>query len=159
MRISDWSSDVCSSDLTQEQAFEGEYEAQYDLDHRHFSYGLARYEYDRFSGFDYEFTAAAGLGRHLVREPGHEWTVTLGPSFRQARPSDEQNVDRALGARFTNLLSWELSDNAGLENRTEALADSERVRVNNDVILKLRIIDQHSGQKSRRATVREKEEH
>src|SRR3546814_20232130 len=88
MRISDWSSDVCSSDL-----------------HRHFSYGLARYEYDRFSGFDYEFTAAAGLGRHLVREPGHEWTVTLGPSFRKARPSDEQNVDRALGARFTNLLS------------------------------------------------------
>src|SRR3546814_8491819 len=107
MRISDGSSDVCSSDL---QAFEGEYEAQYDLDHRHFSYGLARYEYDRFSGFDYEFTAAAGLGRHLVREPGHEWTVTLGPSFRQARPSDEQNVDRALGARFTNLLSWEISD-------------------------------------------------
>src|SRR3546814_8476614 len=33
-----------------------------------------------------------------------------------------------------------------LENRTEALADSERVRVNNDVILKLRIIDQLSGQ-------------
>src|SRR3546814_10066961 len=99
MRISDWSSEVCSADMvtiadhggswthtggasvdylrnraqTQEQAFEGEYEAQYDLDHRHFSYGLARYEYDRFSGFDYEFTAAAGLGRHLVREPGHEW--------------------------------------------------------------------------------------
>src|SRR3546814_20680435 len=85
---------------------------------------------------------------HLVREPGHEWTVTLGPSFRQARPSDEQNVDRALGARFTNLLSWELSDNPGLENRTEALADSERVRVNNDVILKLRIYDQLSGQTS-----------
>src|SRR3546814_16031267 len=83
---------------------------------------------------------------HLVREPGHEWTVTLWSSFRQARPSDEQNVDRALGARFTNLLSWELSDNAGLENRTAALADSERVRVHNDVILKLRIIHQLSGQ-------------
>src|SRR3546814_5244935 len=118
MRISDWSSEVCSADMvtiadhggswthrgrasvdylrnraqTQEQAFEGEYEAQYDLDHRHFSYGLARYEYDRFSGFDYEFTAAAGLGRHLVREPGHEWTVTLGPSFRQAdRKSTRMN--------------------------------------------------------------------
>src|SRR3546814_14268655 len=113
MRISDWSSDVCSSDL-----------------HRHFSYGLARYEYDRFSGFDYEFTAAAGLGRHLVREPGHEWTVTLGPSFRQARPADEQNVDRALGARPTNLPRWGLPDNAGLEDPTEAQADHEDAPAN-----------------------------
>src|SRR3546814_13063726 len=110
MRISDWSSDVCSSDLTQEQAFEGEYEAQYDLDHRHFSYGLARSEYDRFSGFDYEFTAAAGLGRHLVREPGHEWTLTLGPSFRQARPSDQQNGDTALadGRASGRVRVWQL---------------------------------------------------
>jgi hypothetical protein len=49
------------------------------------------------------------------------------------------------GARFTNLLSWELSDTAKLDNETAALADQERVRVNNDVVLMVRIIDQLSG--------------
>jgi putative salt-induced outer membrane protein len=131
---------------TLEQAFEGQYEAQYQLDARNFSYGLAHYEDDRFSGFDYEFTSSLGLGRHLINDPGHAWTVTLGPSLRLAQPSNSDSQDRALGARFTNLLSWELSDTAKLDNETEALADQERARVNNDVVLKVRIIDQLSGQ-------------
>jgi putative salt-induced outer membrane protein len=131
---------------TQEQAFLGQYEAQRELTARDFIYGLARYEDDRFSGFDYEFTSSVGLGRRLVQEPGHEWTVTLGPSLRLAQPSDSDDQNRAVGGRFTNLLSWELSDTAKLENETEALVDTERVRVDNDVVLKVRIIDQLSGQ-------------
>lgn len=133
---------------TQEQSFEGAYEVRYDLDRRNFTYGLARYEEDRFSGFDYEFTSSAGLGRHLVKEEGHEWTVTLGPSFRVAQPRDSESPERSPGARFTNLLSWDLSDSAKVENETEALADSEEVRVNNDVALKVRLVEQLSAQLS-----------
>lgn len=131
---------------TLEQAFLGQYEARYEFSPLTFAYGLARYEDDRFSGFDYEFTSSAGLGRRLVSEPGHEWTVTLGPSFRQAQPEDNNEPDRALGGRLTNRLSWELSDSAEVENETEVLADTQRLRVDNDVALKLRIIDQLSGQ-------------
>lgn len=133
---------------TQEQSFEGEYEARYDLDRRNFTYGLARYEEDRFSGFDYEFTSSAGLGRHLAKEEGHEWTVTLGPSFRVAQRRDSESPEESVGARFTNLLSWELSQSAKVENETEALADSEEVRVNNDVALKVRLVEQLSAQLS-----------
>jgi putative salt-induced outer membrane protein len=133
---------------TQEQAYEAEYEVRYDLDERNFTYGLARYEDDRFSGYDYEVTSSAGLGRHLVKEEGHEWTVTLGPSFRVAQPSDSESQERSLGARFTNLLSWELSDSAKVENETEAQAERERLRINNDVALKVRLVEQLSAQLS-----------
>lgn len=133
---------------TQEQSYEGEYEVRYDLDRRNFTYGLARYEDDRFSGFDYEFTSSAGLGRHLVKRKAHVWTVTLGPSFRVAQRRDSESPERSLGARFTNLLSWELTDSAKVENETEALADSEEVRVNNDVALKVRLVEALSAQLS-----------
>ena len=53
-----------------------------------------------------------------------------------------------MGARFTNLLSWELSDSAKVENETEASADDEEVRVNNDVALKVRLVEQLSAQLS-----------
>ena len=131
---------------TLEQAIVAQYEAQYDFDPDTFAYGLARYEDDRFSGFDYEFTASSGLGRRLVDDPGHEWTVTLGPALRQAQPEDNEDPERAYGGRFTNRLSWELSDTAELENETEVLADTQRLRVDNDVVLKVRIIDELSGQ-------------
>lgn len=134
--------------VIQKQSFEGEDEARYDLDRRNFTYALARYEDDRFSGFDCEFTSSAGLDRHLINEEGHEWTVTLGPSFRVARPRDSESPEQSLGARLTNLLSWELSDSARVENETEALADSEEVRVNNDVALKGRLVEQLSAQLS-----------
>jgi putative salt-induced outer membrane protein len=134
--------------VTQEQSYEAEYEVRYDLDERNFTYGLARYEDDRFSGYDYEATSSAGLGRHLVKEQGHEWTATLGPGFRVAQPSDSESQERAVGARFTNLLSWELSDSAKVENETEAQADRERVRINNDVALKVRLVEQLSAQLS-----------
>jgi putative salt-induced outer membrane protein YdiY len=51
-----------------------------------------------------------------------------------------------VGARFTNLLSWELSDSANVESETEAQADRERVRFNNDVALKVRLVEQLSAQ-------------
>lgn len=131
---------------TLEQAIVVEYEARHEVDERSFGYGLARYEDDRFSGFDFEFISSAGLGRHLIQEPGHLWTVTLGPTLRVSQRSDSGDRNEAPGARLTNLLSWDLSDVARLQNQTEALADTERVRVNNDVVLKVRIIDELSGQ-------------
>ena len=53
-----------------------------------------------------------------------------GPWLHKGEAGLDSLRNRTLGVRFTNLLSWELSDTAKLDNETEALADQERVRVN-----------------------------
>src|SRR3546814_11597480 len=83
MRISDWSSDVCSSDLEVSGDFDGDgveeeryelsanrYEigasSAYKFDPRNYVVGSARYENDDFSPYDYQAIASAGYGHKFI---------------------------------------------------------------------------------------------
>ena len=133
---------------TLEQKFELEYESNYDIRDNLFAFGLANYTDDRFSGFDYEILTAAGLGVRLFDEDPLKWEVTAGPSLRYAEISDSDERETSPGARFTNDITWQISDSAFIGNETEVLWDSERITVDNDTSLKMRIVDQLSGKLS-----------
>lgn len=139
---------------TQEQVIDLEYQVRYSLGDRSFLYGLTRYEDDRFSGFDYEFTASAGLGRDVIKTPAFEWTLAAGPTLRIARRADEDHSERAPGGRLTSALGWQVSETATVTDETELLADRDRVRAQNEVGLKLRIIDRLSAKLSFKAEYR-----
>ncbi len=130
---------------TLEQKFELEYESNYDIRDNLFAFGLANYTDDRFSGFDYELLTAAGLGVRLFDEGPVKWEVTAGPSLRYAELADSDERETSPGARLTNDITWQISDNAFLGNETEVLWDRERVTVDNDTSLKMRIVEQLSG--------------
>lgn len=130
---------------TLEQKLELEYETNYDIRDNLFAFGLGNYTDDRFSGFDYEILTAAGLGVRLFDEGPLKWEVTAGPSLRYAEISESDESETSPGARFTNDIAWQISDNAFLGNETEVLWDRERVTVDNDTSLKMRIVDQLSG--------------
>ncbi|WP_282609801.1 YdiY family protein [Pelagibius sp. Alg239-R121] len=133
---------------TLEQRFELEYEANYDIRKEIFAFGLANYTDDRFSGFDYELLSAAGLGVRLFDEGPVKWEITAGPSLRYAKISDSDEMETSPGARFTNDITWQISDGAFLGNETEVLWDRERVTIDNDTSIKMRIVEQLSGKLS-----------
>lgn len=130
---------------TLEQKFELEYETNYDIRDDVFAFGLANYTDDRFSGFDYEILTAAGLGLRSFDEGPLKWEVTAGPSLRYAELADNDERETSPGARLTNDISWQISDNAFIGNETEVLWDRERVTIDNDTSLKMRIVEQLSG--------------
>ncbi len=133
---------------TLEQKFELEYETNYDIREDLFAFGLANYSDDRFSGFDYEILTAAGLGLRLFDDEPLKWEVTAGPSLRYAERADSDERETAPGARLTNDITWRISDNAFIGNETEILWDRERVTIDNDTSLKMRIVEQLSGKLS-----------
>lgn len=133
---------------TLEQRAELEYEVNYDITDKLFGFGLANYTDDRFSGFDFETLSSAGLGVRLFEGEPVKWEVTAGPSLRYAEFSDSNETETVPGARFTNDISWQVSDGALLANETELLWDRERVTLENDASLKLRIVEKLSGKLS-----------
>lgn len=133
---------------TLEQRAVLEYEVNYDMTDRVFVFGLANYTDDRFSGFDFETLSSAGLGVRLFEGAPVTWEVTAGPSLRYAEFSDSGETETAPGARFTNDISWQVSEGALLANETEVLWDRERVTLENDASLKLRIVEKLSGKLS-----------
>ncbi len=133
---------------TLEQRAVLEYEVNYDITDRLFAFGLANYTDDRFSGFDFETLSSAGLGVRLYEGDPVTWEVTAGPSLRYAEFSDSDESETAPGARFTNDISWQVSENALLANETEVLWDRERVTLENDASVKLRIVEKLSGKLS-----------
>lgn len=130
---------------TEAQAFSAEYQLQYDLTERSFAYGLADYEDDRFSGFDYEITTSAGLGAKVVDEETLTWTLAAGPSVRIFRESDESQTERVPGARLNSELAWQAAETATLANETEVRLDSDRSEVENEASLTLQIIESLAG--------------
>ena len=125
-----------------------EYEVNYDMTDRVFVFGLANYTDDRFSGFDFETLSSAGLGIRIFQGDPVAWEVTAGPSLRYAEFSDSGKTETAPGARLTNDISWQVSESALLANETEVLWDRERVTLENDASLKLRIVEKLSGKLS-----------
>ncbi|NIA67497.1 DUF481 domain-containing protein [Pelagibius litoralis] len=130
---------------TEAQAFEAEYQLHYDLTERTFVYGLAHYDDDRFSGFDYEFTSSTGLGIRLIDDEAFEWTLAAGPSLRVFQKSDRGSTETAPGVRISNDLAWNISETATLANDTEIRLDRERSEIENETSLTLQIIDSLAG--------------
>ena len=130
---------------TEEQAIEAEYQLNYDLTERTFVYSLAHYEDDRFSGFDYEITASAGLGSKVIDEERLSWVLAAGPSVRVFREEAAGETEAVPGARLNSDLTWEISDTAKLANETEVRLDSDRSEVENETSLTLQIIESLAG--------------
>src|SRR3546814_11468227 len=106
MRISDWSSDVCSSDLVEEERYElsaNRYEigasSAYKFDPRNYVVGSARYENDAFSPYDYQATASAGYGHKFIENERTRLSTEVGTGFPRSRASETAAVVNGVRVR------------------------------------------------------------
>ncbi|MCE8020809.1 DUF481 domain-containing protein [Halomonas sp. MCCC 1A11036] len=86
---------------------------RYDFHGPHYLFGFARWEKDRFSGYDQQFTAIAGYGRDVIDREQHRLSLEGGPGFRHDRVRDDGNDN--LGVAYSALdYQWTFSDNSNL---------------------------------------------
>ncbi|WP_110666879.1 DUF481 domain-containing protein [Salinicola halophilus] len=55
---------------------------RYELADDNYLFGFARWERDRFSGYDSQLTTIAGYGRQLLTGPTHTLSAEAGPGYR-----------------------------------------------------------------------------
>lgn len=86
--------------------------SDYKYDEFDYIFGTAVYDKDRFSGFDYQATVAAGYGRRLLAEKDMTLDVEIGPGYRKVKDrssglTESDGIVR-LGAKY----EWKISDNS-----------------------------------------------
>ncbi|WP_341853279.1 DUF481 domain-containing protein [Halomonas aestuarii] len=119
---------------------------RYDLEGPHYVFGFARWDRDRFSGYDQQFTTIGGYGRDLLDNEHHRLSLEAGPGYRFDRIEGKE--DASLGVAYGALAyEWTFSETASLEqelsveatddNTTSRSLTSLTARLNAHLALKL----------------------
>jgi putative salt-induced outer membrane protein len=72
-----------NEDVTSADRWELRGQSEYALNERSFVFGSLRYEDDRFTDYDYQATAAAGYGYHLIATETTKLDGLIGVGFRR----------------------------------------------------------------------------
>ena len=75
------------------QRWEGRGQSDYKFHPQGFWFGSARYEEDRFSGFEYQTTYGTGLGWRFYDDPVTKFVVQLGAGYKVFRTRDAIDED------------------------------------------------------------------
>ena len=126
------------------------YFASHKLDYKFSEHGyvfvFASYDDDRFSGFDWQATAAAGYGRTLLTDVE---TMTLnletGPGYRMSKVDDdavgEDDQDEVI-LRGSLDYQWQLSDSAVFAQELTVESGADNTISKSVTSLKTTIVDQ-----------------
>lgn len=80
-------------DQTTAQRFLVSAQSNYKFDARNSAFLMGRYEDDRFSGYDYQYTVTAGYSRIFVKTDSTELSGKVGPGYRYSKIADDTVAD------------------------------------------------------------------
>ncbi len=107
---------------TSREQYLASYEPRYVITPRLFTYGLAQFEKDRFSGFTGRYSISGGLGYEVLQgQP--RLSVQLGPAFRRTDAIDgttETNLGALAGLDF----NWQIADGLTLTQDTDYVTET-----------------------------------
>ncbi|WP_158701067.1 DUF481 domain-containing protein [Phytohalomonas tamaricis] len=113
---------------------------RYNLSRLNYLFGLARWDKDRFSGYDSQTTLAAGYGRQLLVGPPHSLSVEFGPGVRHDELSDGGNENHGLAYGGLDY-AWQVSDTALFSQGLATEITGENIIGRSDTALKVAIND------------------
>ncbi len=87
------------------------YKLDYRFRERDYGFAIARYEDDRFSGYDYRASEAVGYGRNVVSGPRVRMDLEVGVGMTQDSPEDADREEHGM-MRFAGDLRWQIREQA-----------------------------------------------
>lgn len=114
----------------------------YQFSEKNFTFAYASYDDDRFSGFDYQATVAAGYGRRLINDDSMELDIEIGPGYRYSKVDDGSTADdseEVIVRAFTNF-TWDFSDTSEFNQTLNVEAGDESTISKSVTSLKVKVI-------------------
>jgi putative salt-induced outer membrane protein len=129
------------------QRWDARVQSEYTFDERTFTFASARYEDDRFSGFEYQYTLAAGLGRRFIETDRTKLSVQLGLGYKVLETRDslaDDGVTLIPGEKEEDLiaqgaLEYEhaLTENTKIREKLLSEYGPENTSLQNDLTLQV----------------------
>jgi putative salt-induced outer membrane protein len=132
------------------QRWEGRGQSEYTFNKQGFWFGSARYEEDRFSGFEYQSTLGSGVGWRFFDDPITKFTAQIGVGYkifetREALADDGVTVIPA--AREQDVIGQgtidfdrQLTETTRLSNKLLVEAGADNTFMQNDTSLQVKIM-------------------
>lgn len=118
----------------------------YQFNENDFAFGYAAYDEDKFSGFDYQATIAAGYGRRLINEDTMHWDVEIGPGYRITKVDDnstEDDSEELIVRLYTNYV-WDFSDTAAFSQSVNVESGADNTITKSVTALKVQVVGNFS---------------
>ena len=110
-----------SNDVRSAEKYVAQGKSDYLIDDRTYAFGLLSWEKDNFDGYDYQATAAVGLGYKVIQESDMELSFELAPGYRVSEFESGNNEEDGI-IRAAENFSWDISKTATFDQflNTEA---------------------------------------
>jgi putative salt-induced outer membrane protein len=129
------------SSVTTAQRWEVRGQSDYKFTERAYWFGAGRYEDDRFSAYDFQATAATGLGYKFIDTERTKFWIQGGPGYRYAEFNETGESED--GVIFRGDLGWDhqLTETTKIVERFLVETGSENTYFQNDLGLEVSMND------------------
>jgi putative salt-induced outer membrane protein len=97
-------------DTTSAERYQLSGKSDYKFNETDYMFGTAVYDKDRFSGFEYQSTIAAGYGRRVINDTDMTLDLEVGPGVRVIKIDNAPDSDSEAILRLAAKYLWKLSD-------------------------------------------------
>jgi len=133
--------------ITTREHYLAGYEPNYKIDSRHYIYGAAQFEADRFLGYDQRYSTSVGAGYNAIQTPAVTLDLELGPAYRYTAFTD-QTVESSVAARGSMDFAWKLTSGLKLTQVASAYLQHYNSTVSGTTALDARLLGPLSAQLS-----------
>ena len=88
-----------SAGIVSAERWDTSWQTNYNVTPDLYTFGLATYRHDLFSGFDYQASASAGLGYKIIATPTTQLDAQVGVGYQVLRPEDISKVNGEVTGR------------------------------------------------------------
>lgn len=128
-----WDSGLKLSVLTSKEDGETSkerYEGTLTLDHKftehHYLASSASYEFDRFSGYDYQTLISLGYGYRLTNTDEHHLDLEVGPGYRYDKLKADNEIEEETVLRLAGKFFWQLNEAVQFDQLLSVNTGSQR---------------------------------
>jgi putative salt-induced outer membrane protein len=126
-------------DETSAEAYKVQAKTKYDLADRYYAFGLAEYNKDRFSSYDYQIFEAAGLGWRVFQTKTMELNLEAGPGLTQSKLDSGEDQNEMV-ARVGGDYHWHISENAVFSETASSSIGSDNTYIESLTELKANVV-------------------
>jgi len=105
------SEDAVGNSVVSAERYELSGKSDYKYNEFDYAFVLAKFEKDRFSGFEYEHVVSLGYGRKLIKQANMELDMEIGPGERFFKKDNGVAEEEAL-LRLSANYWWAITDNS-----------------------------------------------
>jgi len=113
--------------------------SRYALDGKSYAFGQARYEQDKFSGYDHQGSLVAGLGSRFIENEHHLLDLSAGLGYRSTKDSDTGATDDGGIVTSDLVYEYKISKTATLSERALIEAGDNNTFIESETALSARL--------------------